>query len=147
MFVEKVLPAARERLASIHHDAPLMDAARLLSRPQINLVVVCNADLTLAGVITKTDVVKQIGHCAGSSCRTAACAVMTRNVTVCRPDELLLAVWSTMRTQGLKHMPVIDAKFQPLGVLYARDALQVLLAQAEYEELLLRDYVMGVGYR
>jgi len=35
----------------------------------------------------------------------------------------------------------------PLGVLYANDALQLLLKEAEYEEDLLRDYVMGMGYR
>ncbi len=32
-------------------------------------------------------------------------------------------------------------------VLNARDALQVLLTGAEQEETLLRDYVMGIGYR
>lgn len=147
MFIEGILPVTRDRLATIRHDAPLIDAARLLSRAQISLVVVCNTDTTLAGVITKTDVVKQIGRCLGSSCITAASAVMTRDVTACHPGESLAEVWSTMKEQGLKHVPVIDAESHPLGVLYARDALQVLLVQTEYEELLLRDYVMGIGYR
>ena len=31
-----------------------------------------------------------------------------------------------------------------MGVLNARDALQVLLEEAENEESLLRDYVMGI---
>lgn len=52
-----------------------------------------------------------------------------------------------MKDRGLKHVPVIDAESRPLGVLYARDALQELLKEVEYEELLLRDYVMGIGYR
>lgn len=147
MFIEAMLPAARGRLAAIRHDAPLMEAAKLLSRAQISLVVVCNSDETLAGVITKTDVVKRIGECQGSSCTTAASAVMTREVTACRPGESLAEVWSTMKERGLKHVPVIDAGSRPLGVLYARDALQVLLVEVEYEELLLRDYVMGIGYR
>lgn len=147
MFIEAILPAARDRLAAIRHDAPLMDAAKLLSDAQVNLVVVCNSDKTLAGVITKTDVVKRIGQCLGSSCTTAASAVMTREVTVCRPGELLAEVWSRMKEHGLKHVPVIDEGSCPLGVLYARDALQVLLVEVEYEELLLRDYVMGIGYR
>jgi hypothetical protein len=29
----------------------------------------------------------------------------------------------------------------------ARDALRLLWAEEKYEEVLLRDYVMGIGYR
>jgi hypothetical protein len=32
-------------------------------------------------------------------------------------------------------------------VLNARDLLEVLLGDAENEEALLRDYVMGIGYQ
>ena len=132
---------------TLRHDAPLIKAAKLLSSPHVNLVVVCDAGDALAGVVTRTDIVRQISHCAGSSCTTAVASVMTREVTCCRPQDRLTEVWSTMRERGLKHVPVIDEAVRPLGVLYARDALQVLLDALEYEELLLRDYVMGIGYR
>ncbi len=33
-----------------------------------------------------------------------------------------------------------------MGVLHARDILQVLLEESEDEESILRDYVMGIGY-
>jgi len=140
------MPVARERLTTIPYDAPLIEAAKLLSRAEVNLVVVCDSN-ALAGVITRTDVVRQISHCAGNSCTTAVSAVMTREVTCCRPEDLLTYVWSIMKERGLKHVPIVDKSARPLGVLYARDALQVLLREVEYEELLLRDYVMGVGYR
>ena len=45
------------------------------------------------------------------------------------------------------HVPVIDEKSGPSGVVNARDALRVLWAEEKYEEALLRDYVMGIGYR
>jgi CBS domain-containing protein len=147
MFIEAVLPAARARLAVIRDDAPLIDAAALLSRAEINLVVVCDSAAALAGVVTKTDVVRQVGRCQGSGCTTAAALVMTRGVTVCRPSDWLPDVWAVMKEHGRKHVPVIDESARPLGVLYARDALQVLLAEVENEELLLRDYVLGIGYR
>lgn len=147
MFIQDILPAARARLAVIRHDAPLMDAARHLAQATINLVVVCNEDDALFGLITKTDIVRQISHCQGSSCTTPASAVMTRQLTACAPGDRLADAWSIMKDRGLKHMPVIDAKSRPLGVLYARDALQELLKEVQDEELLLRDYVMGMGYR
>jgi Mg/Co/Ni transporter MgtE len=46
----------------------------------------------------------------------------------------------------LKNIPVVDQDSRPLGVLHARDILQVLLDESQDEESMLRDYVMGVGY-
>lgn len=146
MFIEALLPTARTRLAVVRDDAPLMEAARLLS-PTLGLVVVCDADGALAGVISKTDVVRQLGSCQGLSCRTAAALVMTREATVCRLQDSLADIWELMKTRGLKHIPVVDDEARPLGVLYAQDALQGLLGEVEQEELLLRDYVLGIGYR
>ena len=51
-----------------------------------------------------------------------------------------------MKERGLKNIPVVDQDSRPIGVLNARDALEVLLEEVEYEELLLREYVMCVGY-
>jgi CBS domain-containing protein len=52
-----------------------------------------------------------------------------------------------MRERGLQRVPVLDEGRRPLGIIYAREALQALLSEAENEEELLRDYVSGMGYR
>lgn len=146
MLVERLLPEARERLVTVADNAPLIDAARRLHGAETNLVIVCNSDGAMVGVITKTDVVGQISHCQGCSCVTAASAVMTRDVTFCHPHVFLKDVWSIMKTRGLKHIPVIDQDSRPMGVLNARQVVQALLDEVEYEEQVLRDYVMCVGY-
>jgi CBS domain-containing protein len=147
MVVERMLPIAHNRLVTIRDDAPLIEAATLLRDLDRDLVVVCNSDGLLVGVITKTDVVRQISHCNGAGCMTAASSVMTRAVVLCRPDDRLNEVWSVMKERHLKHVPIVDQEVRPLGVLNARDALEALLEEVEYEEVLLRDYVMCVGYR
>lgn len=144
-LIETLLPQARNRLVTIGDGAPLIEAAKLL-RAGTDVVVVCNPAGVLAGVITKTDVVDQISHCLGASCTTASSSVMTRNVVVCTPADWLHDVWARMKARELKNLPVIDQESRPLGVLNARDALQVLLQEVEDEEALLRDYVMGTGY-
>jgi len=145
MFVERLLPKARERLVTIAYDAPLIQAAMLL-HTGTDLVVVCGSAGLLAGVITKADIVRQISRCQGASCTTAASLMMTRDVVLCRAGDLLNDVWARMKERGLKNIPVADQDARPLGVLNARDTLQVLLQEAENGEALLRDYVMGVGY-
>lgn len=145
--VEQILPTAQERLATVKTDALLVDAARLLNGPQLNLVVVCDEAGKLAGVVSKTDVVSRIGHCTGFSCTMAVANVMTRDVVCCHPGDWLQDVWSLFKQHGLKNIPVVDQDSVPVGILNARDTLQALLNEVEYEEQLLRDYVSYVGYQ
>lgn len=72
---------------------------------------------------------------------------MTRDVVVCHPDDWVEEVWSTMKQRGLKNIPITDSDSRPLGVLNVKDALEVLLEEVESEDLLLREYVMNIGYQ
>ena len=110
MRVEKVFSAASKRLITIGDDAPLTDAAaKLLRDPDADLVVVCNADKRMVGVISKTDVVRQISDRESES-PPAASTVMTRTVMSCRPGELLHDVWAMMKARRLKNVPILDRR-------------------------------------
>ncbi|MEO8925424.1 MAG: CBS domain-containing protein [Caldimonas sp.] len=146
VLVERLLPAARARLVTIADHAGLLEVARLF-RAGIDLVVVCGLAGTVVGVITKTDVVARISECQGAVGTIAATRVMSADVLLCAPGDLLHDVWSKMKARGLKNVPIIGADDRPVGVLNARDALGVLMQEVKDEESLLRDYVMGVGYR
>ena len=111
-----------------------------------DLVVVCDHG-DMVGVLTKTDIVSQIGRCMGAGCTARVDSIMTRDVTYCRTHEILLDVWSVMRERGLQRVPILDEARKPLGIIYAREALQALLSEVENEDALLRDYISGVGYR
>lgn len=136
MFVERLLPAARKRLVTIDDHFSLIEAAKLLLDCHTDLPVVRSRDELLAGVITKTDVVRQMSLCQGSGCTRAASSVMTRVVVHCQPNDVLQNVWSIMKDRGLKNIPIIDQASRPIGVLNARDALEVLREEVEYEEVL-----------
>lgn len=146
IFVEVSLPVAREKLVVLSDDAQLIEAAKLLCNTGTDIVVICGADGVLAGVVTKTNVVEQISRCQGCACTAPVSSVMVRDVLACRPGDRMDEVWSKMKTRGLKNVPVTDVDSRPVGVLNARDALQALMQEVEYEESLLRDYVMTVGY-
>ncbi len=146
MFIGRLLNAARERLITVDAGASILEAARLLGAGT-DIVVVCSPEGTIAGVITKTDVVRQIGACEGVGLGTPASAIMTSHVILCQPGDWLDDVWIRMRAAALENIPIIEVSGRPIGVLNARDALRILLEEAEDEEVLLRNYVMGVGYQ
>lgn len=145
MIVEKILPRARDRLSLIDVGAPVRDAAALMSEPHTDLVVVCDKG-EMVGVLTKTDIVGQIGRCMGAGCTASVESIMTRQVTFCRTHEALLDIWSVMKERGLQCVPIVGDARRPLGIIYAREALEALLSEAENEDELLRDYIAGVGY-
>lgn len=137
---------AHSRLVTATLQTRLLEAAQKLMDTQIGLVVVCDPEGVIAGVISKSDIVRQIGHCLGSACQTLACDLMTTDVVCCHPDDCLAVVLAVMEQRSLVHVPILDDKRRPIGVLNARDALRALVQAGEYEETLLRDYVMGIGY-
>jgi CBS domain-containing protein len=146
-LVSNIDAVTRSRLVTTDADALLVDAAKLLSDRHISLVVVCNSDGAMVGVITKTNIVQQVARCGEDACTSTAAEVMTRDVTYCRPTDYLPDVLSMMAKHGFVHIPVVDEYSKPIGVVNARDALRALIVDEQYEASLLRDYVMGIGYR
>jgi CBS domain-containing protein len=144
MFVSKLLSQAHAIPVMIMGDAPILQAATLL-RGGADLVMVRDSAGALAGVITRTDIVRQMSGCRGGACAATASSVMTRDVVLCRPDELLHDVWLRMKEHRIKSIPV-TRDLRPQGVLSARDVLEVLLAESENEEAMLRDYFECIGY-
>jgi CBS domain-containing protein len=146
MLVEGVLTLARKRLAVVGEDSPVIQAAGLLGNPHTNLVVVCNPAGEMIGVMSKTDIVKHISHCHGHACAISVSDVMSRDVISCHSGDWLFDIWTLMKARTVQCVPVVGAGSKPLGILYARDVLQALLAEAQDEGELLRDYVMSIGY-
>jgi len=146
MLIEKFLPTACKQMCCIESRAKLMEAARLLER-DYDMLLVCDTEGRMVGVLTKTDTVRQIGTCTGASCTAPVIQAMTREVITATPEGKLKDAWGMMKTHSLKNIPVVDPDGKPLGVLNAHDVLQNLWEEVQQEEDLLFNYVTNVGYR
>ncbi len=72
---------------------------------------------------------------------------MTRLVFSCDANQTLQFVWTSMSAHSLRCAPVLDTDSKPQGVVHAREIVLALLDEVTHEELLLRDYVLGIGYQ
>lgn len=144
MLVEKILPQVCERLAVIEAGSSVKDAADLMAVPHTDLVIVCREGVVV-GVVTKSDIVVQVSRGAGFGAPVDA--IMTRDIAYCRCTDPLLDVWRMMKERGVQRIPVVDDRHNPVGVVYARDALAGLLDEVEVDDELLREFISGVGYR
>lgn len=145
-FVNELIDKARGRLVHVDESTSLLDVIKLL-HAGTDIVALRGSSGALAGILTKTDVVELFALSESLDGSLAAAAVMKRDVMQCRGEDDLQTLWIQMSAKGFKNVPVVDESNRPIGMLNARDALQTLLEHTELEEGLLRDYVMGVGYR
>ncbi|GGK51586.1 CBS domain-containing protein [Salinarimonas ramus] len=146
MFVNDISEVARGRLVLIAADAELIEAAKFLTSGT-DIVVVRDGDGIVQGVVTKTDVVKQMSVCRGAACHCPVSTVMTPNPMTCHGSDLLQDVSLKMKTRHLKNIVLVDESNRPIGLLTARSILRVLLGDAQHEEEQLVDYISGAGYR
>jgi CBS domain-containing protein len=144
MLVEHILDRARTRLIVVGANASVAEAAHIMQRPHADLIVVSGGGRAI-GIITKSDILRPvaIGRLDPDMNLTS---LMSHNIVSCRTTDRLLDVWSAMSDHGFSRVPVLDETRNALGVVYARDALQALLNDAEHEEEAMRAYVQGVGY-
>ena len=147
ILVNRIDALARSRLVTVGADTLLVDVASLLSDTRVSLVIVCDPVGVMVGVITKTNIVQQIARSCASIGAAVAGEIMTREVTSCHPTDSLLDVTAKMEKLGLTHIPVVGDDSKPSGVVNAGDALRAMVVDQKYDAALLRDYVMGIGYR
>ena len=147
ILVRHILEAARKRLAVLSLEASLFDAARILTNRDTPLVVVCDSDGIAVGVISSDHVLNVLATAGIDACGLNAGAIMTKPALTCHIDELLDQVWAVMTARTLPRAPILDGDGCAQGVFYARDVAIALLDGVNYDEELLRNYVMGVGYQ
>ena len=149
MLVKHVLEPARNRLAVLNQEASIFDAVQSLANPNTHtpLVVVCDSDGIAVGVIAPIHIVHVLATAGVDALGFNAGAIMTKPALTCHIDEALEQVWAVMNSRTLPCAPILDDDGRAQGVLYARDVAIALLAEVNYDEGLLRDYVMGVGYQ
>jgi len=147
ILVKHILEAARKRLMVLSREASLFDAARILANRDTPLVVVCESNGIALGVISTSHVVNVLATAGVDALGFNAGAIMTKPLLSCHVDEELQQVWAVMNARTLPCAPILDDDGRAQGVLPARDVAIALLDEVTHEELLLRDYVIGVGYQ
>jgi CBS domain-containing protein len=113
----------RRELVTIAPDRPAEEAARLMRDRHVGAVVVVD-DARPVGIVTDRDLVVRL--LADYKADTLVAAVMTRDPAVARVDDAIDFAFYTMRENGVRRLPIVDAAGALIG-LVAVDDLLVLL--------------------
>jgi CBS domain-containing protein len=146
-LVQHIIEDAQRRLAVLRLDASVRDIAGILANPVTPLVVVCDSEGVALGVVSSADIVNALSREGSEAFNANAAALMTQPIHSCDAGQTLQSIWSSMGAGSHRCIPVLDKAGRPLGVVHARDVARALLDEVTYEEVLLRDYVLGIGYQ
>lgn len=146
-LVQHILMDAQRRLAVLRLDASIEEIAGILANPVTPLVVVCDSAGVALGVVSSTDIVSALSRDSGDAVTRNAAGLMTQPIRSCSPEQSLQSLWEAMGAGSVRCIPVLDGAGRPLGVVHARDVARALLDEVTHEEILLRDYVLGIGYQ
>ena len=123
----------RARVAESPSDS-LRAAATLMWKQQTGSLLVMDGD-ELLGILTERDVMKAVARGSDPD-TTPVSAVMTTSVITVTPQTSLPDAARHMATRWIRHLPVVAADGQVLGLASQRDLCGVLAALGSEADLL-----------
>jgi CBS domain-containing protein len=112
------------RLLSVDPDTRLAEVAREMRTQDADSVAVMT-DGRLVGIITERDLVRAIADGVDPKQATAG-VIMTSDPATAGVEEDVSVVALRMMNLGVRHLPVVDAAGDPIGLLSARNLVAVL---------------------
>ena len=107
-----------KNLITVTKDSTIYDCAKLMRRHRISSVIVINKDGTLAGLVTKTDLVSVF--LTKSTVPLKVASIMTKNVITAAPGDSLLLIESLLINHRISRV-VIQRNRRPVGIITYRD--------------------------
>jgi len=120
----KVRDLPPDRLLSVDPTTKLADVAREMRMNDQDSVAVMD-DGMLVGIITERDLVRSIADGVNPK-EAAAAVIMTVDPATVTADEDVSVVAVKMMRLGIRHLPVVNDKDEPVGLVSARSLVGLL---------------------
>lgn len=143
MLVQQILATKQDLgVISIKPDAPVADAANILSSKRIGTVVVSEDGETLQGILSERDIVRELGK-RGAGCLTDPVSdLMTRKIVTCSKADTADRVLEMMTKGRFRHLPVMDDD-KMIGLISIGDVVKARLSELSMEKDALQGMIMG----
>ena len=114
-------------VAGIYH--LISDCAKLMLRNEISSIIVVNPDKTLAGIITKSDILHTF--LVYETSKTRISSIMSTLVISVSPDDSLYEVESMLFNNKISRL-VVEHNKKPVGIISYRDLIPTSLSHPSH---------------
>ena len=144
MLVNQILSIKdNNAVVTIKPTARVSEAVALLSQHRIGAVVVSENGRTPLGILSERDIVRELGRHGASVLDSEIGELMTRKLMTCTTGENALRILERMTEGRFRHLPVVDANGDMIGLVSIGDAVSARLKEMTAESEALKNMIMG----
>jgi CBS domain-containing protein len=125
LMIDSVSRLNPTRLLQVHPQQSVAEAVDLMRRENVGCLLVCQ-EKRLVGIFTERDLMRRV-MADGKPFSRPVGQCMTPNPVVVQPKDAIAAAIRRMEEGGYRHLPVVDEKGRPVGVLSVKQIVQYLV--------------------
>jgi CBS domain-containing protein len=139
--VRTVLQAKKNELWSIHPDAVVFEALKIMAEKNIGALLVMQKE-TVVGIFSERDYARKIILKGESSRTTAVKDVMTSAVLTVNPEQSIDECMALMTEKHIRHLPVVE-NGKLIGLISIGDVVKAIISEHKYTIQQLENYITG----
>ena len=125
----QLLARSRAEPLAVAPDATVLAAMQKMADHDIGAVLVMQGS-QLVGLLSERDCVRKVELRGRTAAATPVREAMIEKIVYAAPDDTLSRCMVLMKTQRIRHLPVIE-NGRPIGVVSVRDVLEELISEEE----------------
>lgn len=129
-------------VATVPPGTTLGEAAQILAEKRIGAVVVSGDGVTVAGILSERDIVRELARRGAVCVSDSVDTVMTRDVYGCKPEDDADVVLQTMTAKRFRHLPVME-NGKMIALISIGDVVAARLSELQLEKDALTGMIAG----
>ena len=144
MQLSQILQSKGGEVVTIHPDATVAGLVAVLEQHRIGALVVSVDGTRIDGIVSERDVVRALVHGA-SALEQPVRAIMSAGVHCASAEATIDDLMALMTDKRIRHVPIVDADEQLIGIVSIGDVVKYRLGELEGERAALMDYITRGG--
>ena len=142
MLVRHVLDRKGHATHAIGPDATVLDALKVMAEHEIGALLVMQGDRVL-GVMSERDYARKVALLGRASRDTPVSQIMSSPPVTVTPADTIDGCMRLVTDKRIRHLPVIDADKNVLGILSIGDVVKEIASQQKFIINQLETYISG----
>jgi CBS domain-containing protein len=140
MTIAAILATKGHQVASIPVDAPLSEAVAELGARRIGALLAMDGG-EVAGILSERDLVYCLKEHGAQILDWAVSRAMSAPAIVVDPDIDVLSALALMTKRRIRHLPVVNASGELVGIVSIGDLVKYRIERIEAEAEAMREYI------
>ena len=138
---KQLLEDKGQQVWSVHSDATVFDALRLMAEKDIGALLVMDEG-SVVGLISERDYARKVILQGRSSRHTLVADIMSTSVLHALPQQTVNDCMALMTDKKVRHLPVLDDG-RVIGILSIGDLVKAIITEQEFVIEQLEHYISG----